>query len=87
MNGVPRGSRGLLSYASIFRGSMSDFVGGFSFFLGVQFSLVTEFMRVIISLEEVQKDGYIQLWLECDSSLVCHVFPSKSYVDWFFRNR
>jgi len=57
MDGADRGSPGLASCAEIFRGSMGEYVrgGGVSSFLGVQSSLVVEFMGSIIALEEAQK--------------------------------
>jgi len=46
MDGANRGSHGLTAYASIFRGSMGKFVGGFSSLLGVQSSLFVELMAL-----------------------------------------
>jgi len=39
---------------------MSEFVGGFSYFLGIHSSLLSEFMGVIFALEEAT---YSLLWL------------------------
>jgi len=63
------------------------YVGGFSSFLVVQSFMVAEFVGAIIVLEEAQKAGYRQLWLECDSSIVCSPFSSNSLVPWTLRNR
>jgi len=67
--------------------SPSEYVEGFSSFLGVQSSLVAEFIGAIIALKEAQKFGYRHLSMECDSSLVCPTFSSKSLVPWSLHNR
>jgi len=38
-------------------------------------------------MEEAQKMGLTNVWLECDSALVCVVFTAKTYVPWMFHNR
>jgi len=49
--------------------------------------LVAEVYGVIHVIEEVQKMGFTNLWLECDSVLVCVAFTSITKVPWMFRNR
>jgi len=82
-----RGYAGLATCGGIFRGSMEEFIGTFSAFLDVQTALVTEFYGVIYALEEAQKLGLTNVWLECDSALVCAAFTARTNVSWMLRNR
>ena len=65
---------------------MREFIGVFSAFLEVQTGLVAEFYGVIHAMEEAQKMGLTNVWLECDSALVCAAFTARTNVHWF-RNR
>ena len=56
-------------------------------FLDVQTGLVVEFYGVIYALEEAQKLGLIDVWMKCDSDLVCVAFTARTNVHWMFRNR
>jgi len=53
-DGAARGYSGLATCGSIFRGSMEEFIGGFSTFLDVQTVMVVEFYGVIHVMEETQ---------------------------------
>jgi len=66
---------------------MGEFIGAFSAFLEVQTALVAEFYGVIQAMEEAQKMGLINVWLECDSALVCAAFTAMTNVSWMLRNR
>jgi len=66
---------------------MGEFIGAFSAFLDVQTALVAQFYKVIYALEEAQKLGLINVWLECDSALVCGAFTIRTNVPWMLRNR
>jgi len=46
--------------------------------------MVVEFYGVIHAMEEAQKMGLTNVWLECDSALVCVVFTVKTNVLWLF---
>jgi len=70
IDGVARGSPDLVSCGGIFRGSVREFIGGFSTFLDVQTALVAEFYGVIHAIEEAQNMGFTHLWLECDFALI-----------------
>ena len=59
---------------------MEEFIGVFSTFLDVQTSLDAEFYGVIYALEEAQKLGHTNVWLECDSTLVCAAFSTRKNV-------
>jgi len=54
------------------------FIGAFSAFLGVQTALVAKFYGVIQAMEEAQKLGLTNVWLECDSALVCVAFTVRT---------
>ena len=86
-DGVARGSPGLATRGGIFRGSMRKFIGGFSAFLDVQTALVAEFYGVIHAIEEAQNMDLTNLWLECDSALVCAKFTVRTNVPLMLRNR
>jgi len=66
---------------------MGEFIGAFSAFLDVQTTLIAEFYGVIYALEEAQKLGLTNVWLECDFGLVCAAFTTRTNVPWMFRNR
>ena len=60
-NGVARGSPSLAACGGIFRGSMKEFIIGFSAFLDIQTTLIAEFNEVIHSIEEAKKMGLSSL--------------------------
>jgi len=62
---------------------MREFIGVFSAFLEVQTTMVAEFYGVIHVMEEAQKMGLTNVWLECDYALVCAAF---TVVPWMLRN-
>jgi len=85
--GFSRGSPGTATCVGIYRGSMGEYIGGFSIYLGVQSPLYVEFMGVILTLEETSKRKYQNLWLESDHVLVCNAFKDCRLVPWSLRNR
>jgi len=87
IDGSARGYSGLATCRGIFRGSMGEFIGDISVFLEVQTVMVVEFYGVIHALEETQKMGLTNVWLECDSALVCAAFTTGNNVPWMLRNR
>ena len=86
-DGAARAYPCLVACGSIFRGSMREFIGAFSAFFDVQTALVAEFYEVIYALEETQKLRLTNVWLECDSALVCATFTARTNVLLMFRNR
>jgi len=84
-DGAARGYPGLATCGGIFRGSMGEFIEAFFVFLEVQTALVVEFYEVIHAMEEAQKMGLTNVWLECDSDLVCVAFTARTNVPWMLR--
>ena len=80
IDGAAGGYPGLGTCGGIFRGSMGEFIGVFSAFIEVQTALVTKFCGVIHAMEEAQKMGFTNVWLECDFALVCVVFTARTNV-------
>jgi len=66
---------------------MGEYIGAFSACLEVQFAMVVEFYGVIHAMEEAQKMGLTNVWLECNSVLVCAAFTVRTNVTWMLRNR
>jgi len=66
---------------------MREFIGVFSALFDVQTTLVAKFYGIIYVLEEAQKLRLINVWLECDSVLVCVAFTTNTNVHWMLRNR
>jgi len=66
---------------------MGEFIGAFFAFLEVQTTLVAEFCWLIHAMEEAQKMGLTNVWLECDYALVCVAFTSRTNVPWMLHNR
>jgi len=58
----------------------------FSAFLEVHTIIVAEFYGVIHVMKEAQKMGLTNIWLECDSTLVCAVFTPRTNVSCMHRN-
>ena len=77
-----RGYPGLTICGGIFCGSMGEFIDGFSVFVVVQTSMVAECFGVIHVMEEAQKMGLTNVWLEC-----CAAFTARKNVSWMFCNR
>jgi len=84
IDGVARGYPGLATCGGIFRGK---FIGAFSAFLEVQTALVAEFYGIIHAMEETQKMGLTNVWLECNSTLVCAAFTVRTNVHWMLCNQ
>jgi len=61
IDGVARDSLDLATCGDIFRGSMGEFIGGFSTFLDVQTTFVAEFYGVIHVIKQAQKMSLISL--------------------------
>jgi len=66
---------------------MREFISAFSVFLEVQTVMIAEFYGVIHAMEETQKMGLTNAWLECDSAVVCVAFTTRTNVPWMLRNR
>jgi len=77
---------GFATCGDICRGSMKEFIGVFFVVLEVQTAMVAEFYGVIHAMEEAQKMKLTNVWLECDSALICVTFTMTN-VSWMFRNR
>jgi len=75
-----RGYHGLATCGGIFCGSMREFICVFSALLEVQTVMIGEFYGVIHVMEEVQKMGLTNVWVECDFVLVCAAFTSRTNV-------
>jgi len=85
-DGAATGYLGLATCGGIFHGSMGEFIAFFAF-LEVQTAMVAEFYGAIHALEEAQKVVLTNVWLECNSALVCVVFTAKTNVSWMLRNQ
>jgi len=77
----------LVTCGGILCGSVWDFIGAFFVFLEVEAAMVAEFYGVIYAMEEAQKMGLTNVWLECDSTLVCVAFTARTNVPWMLHNR
>ena len=86
-DGAARGYPGLATCGGIFCGSMGEFIGVFSAFLEVQTTLVAVFSEVVHAIEEAQKMGLTNVWLQCDYALVCVAFTPRTNVPWILRNQ
>jgi len=65
---------------------MGEFIGVFFTFLEVQTAMIVEFYGVIHAMEEAQKTGLTNVWLECDFVLVCIAFTIRTIVPGMLRN-
>jgi len=76
-----RGYPAFATCCGIFHGSIGEFIGGFSVYLDVQTTLVAEFYGVLYAMEEVQKMGFTNVWVECDLTLIGGYW----YFPWEYR--
>jgi len=42
--------------------------------------------KLVCALEEAQKLGLTNVWLECDFVLVCAAFTARTNAPWMLRN-
>jgi len=66
---------------------MGKFIGTFFVFLKVQTIMVVEFYEVIHAMQEAQKMKLTNVWLECDSALVCVAFTVRTNIPSMVHNR
>jgi len=64
--------------AGIFRVNRGEYIGSFSYFLGVQNTIYAETMGV--PMEYTWNAKFRKLSIECDSTLVCLAFTTLSIV-------
>lgn len=50
-------------------------------------SVVAELSAAMMAIEVAAKNGWTNLWLECDSSFVVEAFNLDSIVPWKIRSR
>jgi len=48
--------------------------------------MVVEFYEIIHAMEEAQKMELTNVWLKCDSALICVAFTARINVSWMLRN-
>jgi len=77
-DGAARRYHGLATCGGIFRESMGELLELSLCFL--KFRLITVFYGVIHVMEEAQKMEFSNVWLECDSALVCVAFVARTNV-------
>lgn len=82
-----RGAPGWSACGGIFRDYRASAMGCLATNLGVSYSLHAEFMGVILSIKHAAKNGWRNVWLECDSQLVVTAFSSSAGVPWTLKNR
>jgi len=54
---------------------------------GIFHGSMWEFIGVFFVFLEVQKMGLTNVWMECDSALVCVAFTTRTNVSWMLCNR
>lgn len=75
-------TRGYLSNAisgGIFRGNKWKFVGGFTLYLGIKFSIYIEFMVVIIAIETFKMKNYKCVWMWLFFGFSCSPWKLKAH--------
>jgi len=75
-----RGCSSFLACAGIFHGSMGEYIGNFSSFVGIQQFLYAKVMRVILAIEFAWSKSFRCIWLECDSFLLCQIFSLFNFI-------
>jgi len=84
---LARGSPGVADCGGIFRNHFANFLGNFSQNLRINNSFIAELWGVILVIEIAHKKSWLNLWLECNSSLVVQSFKNPNLVPWKFQNR
>lgn len=82
----PRDLRDMLVVEK-FSGTISDFLGGFSVYVGIQNAFVAKLHAVILDIEIAHQRGWHNLWLESDSQLVIAAFENPNIVPWEIRGK
>jgi len=66
---------------------MGESFRAFSAFLEVQTTLVAKFYGVIHAMEEAEKMWLTNVWMKCDSALICAAFTVRTNVSLMLRNQ
>jgi ribonuclease HI len=88
IDGASNGNPGTAACGGVFRNNYSDFVFAFVEPLGIATSFYAELSGALRAVEIAWEKGWMNLWLETDSSLVVSTFnKSNNSVAWSLRNR
>ncbi|KAK2429235.1 hypothetical protein QL285_027690 [Trifolium repens] len=88
IDGASNGNPGTAACGGVFRNNYSDFVFAFAEPLGIATSFYAELSGALRAVEIAWEKGWLNLWLETDSSLVVSTFnKSNNSVAWSLRNR
>jgi len=87
IDGASVGNLGPSVFGGIFQDRNAEFLGAFSYNLGITNSLVAELNGAMYAIELAHQKGWNHIWLETDSMLVTLAFRSKNIVPWHLRNR
>ncbi|XP_019430034.1 PREDICTED: uncharacterized protein LOC109337509 [Lupinus angustifolius] len=85
-DGAAHGSPGHSGGGGIFRNHNGLFLARFANYLGIQNALYAELHSAIKAVDLACKNGWVRLWLECDSMLLLDIFNGKSKPPWNLTN-
>ncbi|XP_019427116.1 PREDICTED: uncharacterized protein LOC109335438 [Lupinus angustifolius] len=86
-DGAAKGSPGHSGGGAIFRNSRGDILACFSDYFGVNDALFAELNTAMLAIDFAKRNGWNNIWLECDSSLVVDIFKGNGMVPWRLLNK
>jgi hypothetical protein len=78
---------GLAACGGIFRDSLGTYLGAFSCNIGLTSVFHAEIYAFILAMEHAAHHGWMNIWLESDSTSALMVFSNSSLVSWLLQNR
>ncbi|OVA20858.1 Ribonuclease H domain [Macleaya cordata] len=85
-DGSSWGNPGISGCSGILRNSRGWDIGSFSAPLGTQTSFYAELIGAILTIAITWSNGWTNLWLQCDSSMVMQAFANSKIIPWHLRN-
>ncbi|CAL0306454.1 unnamed protein product [Lupinus luteus] len=86
-DGAARGSPGHAGSSAIFRNWKGEFLGAFSVYLQIKSALYAELFAALATVDIAHNNGWLNLWIECDSSMVVGIFNGVISPPWKLQTR
>ncbi|XP_058734324.1 uncharacterized protein LOC131606055 [Vicia villosa] len=86
MDGATIGTPKSCECGAIFRNSLGDHEGSFSFFIGNYTAWLAELLGVIMAMEIAIEKKWSNIWLETDSIIVARLVHNVNLVPWSIIN-
>ncbi|KAF1892164.1 hypothetical protein Lal_00036521 [Lupinus albus] len=81
------GAPGLAGGGCIFKDYNGSFKSVFAYFHGITNSLFAELKAALMAIGIAYRKGWMDIWLECDSTLMLYIFKGKGRIPWKLANK